>query len=75
MGGNITKEKLGLNRRNIKLLTGLVFVILLLFGPVDPCGIVIRLAYLIFIPVLIFYFLKHFGGNIKLDKIQNDYLN
>jgi hypothetical protein len=71
----LAQEKFGLNSENRNFLTGLIFVLLLLFGPVDPYGIAIRFGYLIFIPVLVFSLLKHFGGSWKMDKVSNDYLN
>lgn len=65
----------GLSDRNQKFIVILVAVILLVFGPIEPFGLVIRFAYLIIIPALIWLALRHWGKNWKMDWSSNDRLN
>jgi len=69
------KNEAGLSRENRNFLVGLVFALLLIFGPVEPYGMIIRSIYLIIIPISVYFFLKYFGKKWTMDKISNDYLN
>lgn len=62
------KEKVGLSRENRNFLVGLVFALLLIFGPVEPYGMLVRIVYLITIPVLVYFFLKSFGKKWAIDE-------
>lgn len=68
-------SEFGLSYKNINIITILIFALLLLFGPIEPYGILIRTLYLIIIPILVYIFLKHFGQKIKINKKLDDYLN
>lgn len=72
---NDTKKEIGLSKENRNFLVSLVFALLLLFGPIDPYGIVIRTIYLIAIPILLYFFLKIFGERWQIDEVSNDYIN
>lgn len=68
-------KKLGLSKGNINFIVILIVVLLLLFGPIEPYGIIIRIAYLVIIPTIVWWGLKHFGSSWEMDKISNDRLN
>lgn len=65
----------GLNNENRKFIVILVIGILLIFGPIEPYGLVVRSVYLIIIPTLTWLVLKHWGSNWKMDRQSNDRLN
>lgn len=65
----------GLNEGNQNFITTLVLVILFIFGPIEPFGLVIRFAYLIIIPILTLLALRHWGEKCNMDKLSNDRLN
>lgn len=69
------KQQFGINKTNRKVITCIVFLILLLFGSIEPYGIVIRIAYLIIIPLIIWYGIFYLGGAKSGFKINNEYLN
>jgi len=68
-------KKIGLSKENINFIVILITVLLLLFGPIQPYGMIIRITYLIIIPIIIWYSLKYFGSSWNMDKISNDRLN
>jgi len=69
-------EKRGLSNKNRNLIIILIIIFLLIFGPVEPYGIIFRLAYLIIIPLLFWLALKYWGRNLwKMGALENDHLN
>jgi len=65
----------GFSSRNRNYVVLLVFVALLLFGPVEPYGLVIRLAYLAAIPTIIWFVLWYWGDEWDIDPLTNDRIN
>lgn len=64
----------GLSKKNRNYIVGIVFVALLLFGPVQPYGMVIRVTYLAAIPAILWLALRYVGGKLEMDTIDNDRL-
>ncbi|MDP2637539.1 MAG: hypothetical protein Q8P26_00565 [Candidatus Levybacteria bacterium] len=64
----------GLSSGNRKLLVGILFIVLLLWGPINPYGIIFRIAYLILLPTLLWLSLRHFGRKWDGGKSANDRL-
>lgn len=62
----------GLSSRNRSAVAWLVFFALLIFGPVEPYGLTIRLIYLIAIPLLVWLTLTHLGKLLRVDASAND---
>ena len=56
-----------MSERNRKYIAILIFVALLMFGPVQSTGLVIRLAYLIVVPTAVWFGLKRLGERWDLD--------
>ncbi|MBU6500362.1 MAG: hypothetical protein KGJ89_00840 [Patescibacteria group bacterium] len=72
------KEKpinIGLSSANRNLIVALVAFALLIWGPIDPYGIIVRLAYLIIIPPLVWFILLKWGRSLRMDFSANDYFN
>lgn len=67
-------ERSGLSSGNRNLLVAIFFIALLLYGPIDPYGIIIRIAYLIILPTLLWFSLRCFGNMWKTDKSSNSLL-
>ncbi|MEP7351026.1 MAG: hypothetical protein ABI668_13895 [Sphingorhabdus sp.] len=65
----------GLNEKNRNYIVTIVFVALLVFGPVQPYGRVIRFAYLAAIPALLWLTLRFGGEKLDLSPDDNDRLN
>ena len=65
----------GLNEKNRNYIVTIVFVALLVFGPVQPFGLVIRFAYLAAIPGLLWLTLRYGGEKLDLSPDDNDRLN
>ncbi len=65
----------GLNEKNRNYIVTIVFVALLVFGPVQPYGLVIRFAYLAAIPALLWVALRYGGERLDLSPDDNDRLN
>jgi len=65
----------GLSEKNRNYIVGIVFVALLVFGPVQPYGMVIRVAYLAAIPAIFWLALRYVGGKLNMDPFDNDRLN
>lgn len=71
----MSKEvKRGLNADSIRYLIGFEVGLLVLFGPIQPYGIVIRLLYLILIPTITYFILKYIGKNWDAGELENDRL-
>lgn len=64
----------GLNSNNRNLLVGLLFVVLLICGPIEPYGMVVRITYLIALPTLLWFGLGYFGSKWEGDELANDRL-
>lgn len=47
-------------------------VVLLLFGPVEPYGLVVRVAYLVALPAAAWWILTFLGKFFDLDQVTND---
>ena len=65
----------GLSEKNRNYIVGIVFVALLLLGPVQPYGLVIRFAYLAAIPAVLWLVLRYWGEKLDLSPEDNDRLN
>lgn len=65
----------GINSTNRNLLVIILAAILLLFGPIEPYGMVVRTAYTIILPTLLWLYLKYFGHTWEADESDNDRLN
>lgn len=65
----------GLSETNRNYIVGIVFGALLVFGPVQPYGMVIRLAYLASIPAVLWLALRCVSGKLDMDPFDNDRLN
>lgn len=65
----------GLNEKNRNYIVIIVFVALLVFGPVQPYGLVIRFTYLAAIPALLWLALRYGGEKLDLTPDDNDRLN
>lgn len=65
----------GLSKKNRNYIVGIVFVALLVFGPVQPYGLVIRFAYLAAIPAVLWLALRYGGEKLDLSPDDNDRLN
>jgi len=65
----------GLDEKNRIYIVTIVFVALLVFGPAQPYGLVIRFAYLAAIPALLWLALRHGGEKLNLSPNDNDLLN
>lgn len=68
------KETRGLNDSNVKLIAGLVFICLLLFGSME-LGLIFRIVYLIIIPTLTWLILQYLGKRLDMGISENDRLN
>jgi hypothetical protein len=65
----------GLNEKNRNYIVGIVFVALLIFGPVQPYGMVVRAVYLAGIPAVLWLTLRYGGEKLELRPDDNDRLN
>lgn len=65
----------GLSERNQNFIVLLFVVALLIFGPIEPYGLTIRIAYLIILPVVLWLTLRHWASNWKIDTSSNDRIN
>lgn len=65
-------KETGLSSANINLLVGLLFIVLLLIGPMDPFGIIGRIAYLILLPFSLWFILSYFGKKWTYDAGTNE---
>ena len=64
----------GLSEKNRNYIVGIVFVALLVFGPIQPYGMVSRTAYLAAIPAILWLALHFVGGKLDMDPFDNDRL-
>lgn len=70
----MSENKTGLNSSNRKLLVALLFAILLIWGPIEPYGMIARIAYLVILPTLLWFGLGYFTKGLDIDKSTNDRL-
>lgn len=66
------KKPAGLSSGNRQLIVGLTFFGLLIFGPIEPYGLVIRIIYLIAIPALASFALSYLSKIWIIDAASND---
>jgi hypothetical protein len=71
----VRDKKLGLSSSNRNLIVTIFFIVLLLWGPINPYGLIIRIAYLIILPILLWFCLGYFGNKWEADEAINDRLN
>lgn len=62
----------GLSFRNRSYIVTLVFIVLLLFGPVEPYGLTVRSLYLIIIPGALWFAIRAMGVHFHLNAHDND---
>jgi hypothetical protein len=65
----------GFSNSNRNYIVGLVFFALLMLGPVQPYGMMVRTIYLIAIPVAVWFALRLIGKHLDIDTQNNDYIN
>lgn len=75
MEQKLKKDEVGLSDGNRNLIVILVVILLLIFGPIEPYGMVFRSVYLIIIPALIWLVLRYWGKKWGMDELTNDHLN
>jgi hypothetical protein len=68
-------DSFGLSSSNRNYIVGLVFFALLMLGPVQPYGMIVRTIYLIAIPVAVWLALRLIGRRLDIDTQSNDYIN
>jgi len=68
------RKNKGLSEGNTKFIVGIIIGALVLFGPIEPFGLVIRMAYIIITPTLVWYGLRHWGTKWDMDDDANDRL-
>lgn len=68
-------DAFGLSSANRSYIVSIVFAILLLFGPVEPYGLAVRLLYLIALPGALWLVLRFAGGFFNFDAHTNDRIN
>lgn len=64
-----------LSEANTNLIVILIFISLLIFGPIEPYGTYFRVAYLIIIPLLAWLILRYFNKKNAAGALANEYLN
>jgi len=64
----------GLSRSNQNLTVGIFVVILLIWGPIEPYGMIFRIIYLVVLPVLLWLILRYFGSKWNAGTLENDRL-
>lgn len=70
-----SNSAVGLSESNTTFIVVLVFIALMLFGPVEPYGNLIRICYLIFIPSILWVILHFWGSKWNLDDLHNARIN
>jgi hypothetical protein len=64
----------GLSSSNRTAIVVIFTLLLLLWGPVEPDGLFIRLAYLVALPILLWLGLRYWGSKWAIDAQSNEYL-
>lgn len=72
---NQHKNEGGLSDGNISYIVGVIFVTLMLYGPIFNNSLLLRIAYLIIVPVAVWSGLRHWGKKWNMDKVDNDRLS
>ncbi|OGE31538.1 hypothetical protein A3C59_05335 [Candidatus Daviesbacteria bacterium RIFCSPHIGHO2_02_FULL_36_13] len=67
-------KETGLSSNNRSLLVALFTIVLLIWGPIDPYGMVVRIIYLVALPTVLWFSLGYFGKNWKADNQSNNRL-
>jgi hypothetical protein len=67
-------KETGLSSGNRNLIVILFAVVLLIWGPIAPYGMVVRIGYLVILPALLWLGLSFFGNKWKSDKLSNERL-
>lgn len=65
----------GLSSANRTYIVTLVFGVLLIFGPVEPYGLTIRLLYLFLIPAGVWLIIGLLGTHLDVDSRINDHIS
>ena len=65
---------LGLSPENRTFIVALTAVLVLIFGPIEPYGMVVRTLYLLGIPTLLWLLLRYWGTRWKIGSMTNDYI-
>ncbi len=71
---SINDKNSGISRYNINFIVIVFTGVILLWGPIEPYGASIRIAYLIILPVLLWYGLKYSRNFWEMDELTNNYL-
>ena len=69
------EDYFGLSSGNINYIVALIFFALLTFGPVEPYGLVVRVLYLIAVPLVLWFALRFFGRLLNLEPRDNDHIS
>src|SRR5258708_9820399 len=69
------QTKTGLSTNNRELLVIIVFLCLLLWGPIEPYGILVRCVYLVVLPTALWFILGYFGDKWRGDEHANNRLS
>lgn len=69
------KSKKGLDGSNKKLIVAIFVIVLLIWGPIEPYGLIVRTAYLLILPSALILILNYFGARWGGGKEENDRLN
>lgn len=69
---NKTDKQIGISAGNKQLIIGLFVAALFLWGPIEPYGMFLRAAYLIILPLLLWFLLRYFGDKSSLDQLANE---
>lgn len=69
------EEQYGFSSKNRTYVVTLVFAVLLVFGPVQPYGMVVRAVSLIAAPAAVWLILRYVGSRWDLDVIANDHIS
>lgn len=67
-------KEIGLSSNNRNLIVAIFFVVLLLWGPITPYGLIVRIAYLVVLPIILWFILGYVGNQWKADKSTNNRL-
>lgn len=65
----------GLSAKNRNYIVGIVFFALLILGPVQPYGMIIRVSYLAAIPSILWLVLRYVGDKLDMAPSDNDRLS
>jgi len=68
------KANRSLSSNNRNFLVMLLFIILLIWGPIEPYGMVVRIGYLIALPTLLWFILGYIGSKWDGDDQSNNRL-